>query len=157
MNLTKYALLSTLLMALPVSAFAQTANAPETTSSTTMVVSGQNSPARTYAVKNLSVNASTNYSGFGQTTRDVSVSLSLLTPPDATMLQWMKLGGPDSIKKVVITVSSKGANGAVSEMKYALDAARIVNFSAVHTCDAPADFMLQMAATSLMINNGGPD
>jgi len=155
MNLTQSVLLSTLLMALPVSAFAQCGDAPEIISSATMAVSGPNSPARTYGVKNLSVSASTNYSGYGQTTQDVSVSLALLAPPDAALLQWMKLVGPDAVRKVVITVSAKGANDAGSEIKYALDAARITNFSTFHPDNSPGEFMLQLGAANLVIN-GGP-
>jgi hypothetical protein len=158
MNLTKHTLLSTLLMALSVSAFAQLPAAPETTSSTTMAVSGQDNRVRTYAVKNLAVSASTNFSGYGQITltQDVSVSLVLPSPPDATMLKWMKQGSSDSAKKVVITVKSKDAKGAVSEIKYVLDAARIIGFSAYHTSNTPAEFSLQLAATNLVIN-GVPD
>jgi len=152
MSLTKYALLSTLLMALPVSAFAQSGDAPEVISSATMVVSGKNSPARTYVVKNFGVSASTNYSG----NRDVNVSFMLLTPPDATMLQWMKQGGPDSIKKVVVTVRSKDTKGTASEIKFTLDEARILNFSAFQSSETPMEFSVQMAAATLVIN-GVPD
>jgi len=152
MSLTKYVLLSTLLMALPVSTFAQSADAPETVSTTTMVVSGQNSPVRTYAVKNLSVATSTNYQDYEQYTRYVSVTLTLLAPPDTTMLKWMRPGGPDSTKKVVITVRSESANGKASEMKYVLDAVRIIGFSAYHYSEMPIEFSVQMVATNLVIN-----
>ncbi|MDR0780848.1 MAG: hypothetical protein LBF16_09160 [Pseudomonadales bacterium] len=152
MNLTKYCLLGTLLFALPVSAFAddETADALFTA---TMAVSGPSGPAQTYAVSDFSISASDNYSGYGQPSKDMYVSLSLEAVPDAAMLQWMKSSlGPEAARSVVITVNVEGANGKAGEMKYALNEARVASFSANHSSYSPASFSLQIAMSGLTIN-----
>jgi len=153
MNLPKYALLSTLLLAFPVSAFAQSKDEPEPTTSTTLVVTGPNIPTRTYAAKNLSIHTSTGYS-YGKFAQEVSISLGLLAPPDSNLQQWMKLCGPASARKVAITVSTKEADGTVREVKYMLDGVRIMNFSASHYSDSPGEFMVQMVAETMVITGG---
>jgi len=151
MNLMKYVLPSIMLTVFSVSAFAQCEDTPGTTSAT-MAVSVPSGQTHTYAVKDLGVTAAAYRSDSEPVSQEVSVSLTLLAPPDATILQWLKPSGPDSARKVVIATSSKDADGTTSEMKYALDAARIVGFSASHYSNSPSAFYLHISATGLVIN-----
>lgn len=145
MNIKKYFLLSILLMIFPASVFAQNEE-PETVTET-MVVSSPNGASHTYTIKDFSITSAINPAGDEQPNRVVSGNLILVTPPDAGILQWMKLTGSDTAKNVVITITNmNGANGK-SELKYTLNAARVASFDAYNSI-----FSLQFEADNLVIN-----
>jgi len=110
---------------------------------------------REYQLDDLSVSVTRTSDSRGDPRGDVSVSLGTVRPLDTFLLEWARQGeaGPDASRRVVITVPAPNTPDASPEVRYELDGAKVLAFTAAHsTAAGMAQVMLQVVVRRISLN-----
>ncbi|WP_354037857.1 hypothetical protein [Devosia sp. UYZn731] len=141
-----------LVLMAPVAVAAQEA---ETLAPSTVVITTADGTATNYQVTDVSVYLSLNpaYDDVPAST-SLSLSLTTITPVDASLLQWAAQTKPDSkeLRSVKVTTTVTNPDGKQSDLVYELTDAHVGSVSATNSILAAPSVSLTLEATKLQIN-----
>ena len=145
-------------LAVSVPAAAQAQDEMGTYPASTIIVSNADGTQSEFMVSDLSVYLSTSpaYDDVPATT-DFSFSMTVLSPLDATLLQWAaQTGDAEAGSRDVEIVASvpglKGPKGDDRELRYEITGAHVTSFSVSHSTYAPGTVSLSLSAGKLVMD-----
>lgn len=143
-----------LVLAAPVAVAAQDAEA-QTLAPSKLVLTAADGTETNYQVTDVSVYLSSSpaYDDVPAST-SLSLSLTTITPVDASLLKWASQTNPDSneLRNVKVTTSVTNPDGKQSDLVYELTDAHVSSLSATNSILVVPSVSLTLEATKLLVN-----